>query len=199
MAKKWKLPVHEKKESQEICFIQDKDYREFLRRNIPQRYFKPGNIVDADGKVLGRHDGLINYTIGQRKGIEQHSAFSSQNSANKQPLYVIGFDKKKNQLIVGEDKEVYRNKMIIKDVYFVQNYESRIKNYDQLKIKIRYRHPAVEISNFKYQIPNKFKNSKSQISKRIQIIFKEPQRAITPGQSAVLYSGEEVLGGGIIS
>ena len=184
MAKEWNLPVFEKRESQEICFIHDKDFREFLKRNIPAKYFTPGDIVNNEGNVLGRHEGLINYTIGQRKGIDQLSVVSCQLS-EKKPLYVIGPDIKRNELIVGEDAEVYRNQMEIGDVHFIQNNESRIMNNDKLHVKIRYRHAAVPckaiIHNSKYIIH-----------------FNEPQRAITPGQSAVFYDGDEVLGGGII-
>jgi len=200
MAKKWDLPVFEKRESQEICFIQDKDFRDFLKRNIPVEYFKSGQIVDKKGNILGEHEGLINYTIGQRKGIEQ--SFGSQISKSKlqisnkiqntksktndkTPLYVIGFNKKKNQLIVGEDKEVYVNEMNVENVHFIQNDESRIMNHGKLQVKIRYRHSAIPckaiIHHSKYMIQ-----------------FDEPQRAITPGQSAVFYDGDEVLGGGII-
>jgi tRNA-specific 2-thiouridylase len=185
MAKKWHLPVFEKRESQEICFIQDKDFREFLKRNIPSSYFNPGEIVDSGGVVLGKHDGLINYTIGQRRGIDQISDNSRQITVSKQPLYVIGFDVKRNQLIVGEDREVYMDKMQIIDLHFIQNNESRIMNNGEIQVKIRYRHPAVG---------GKFKIHDS----KYIIQFDEPQRAITPGQSAVFYDGDEVLGGGII-
>ena len=226
MAKKWNLPVHEKKESQEICFVQEKDYREFLQKNIPTKFFKSGNIVDLSGNIIGKHDGLINYTIGQRKGIEQtkglqisnskfliskqipkpktqnkttcHSEFSSESHGipkqvrddrikDKQPLYVVGFDVNKNQLIVGGDEDIYKDKMTIGNLSWInQNTEYRIQNTEDLKVKIRYRHPAVgcratRIQNTEYRIQ-----------------FDQPQRAITPGQSAVFYSGEEVLGGGVI-
>ena len=196
MAKKWYLPVFEKRESQEICFIQDKDFREFLKRNIPASYFKTGEIVDNEGNVLGKHEGLINYTIGQRRGIDQ-LAVGSQQSAEKNcrpqtadrklPLYVIGFDAKKNQLIVGEDKEVYMDKMQIKDLHFIQNTDNRIQITENLKVKIRYRHPAVSC-----------KIEKMDENGKVRVRFDEKQRAITPGQSAVFYEGDEVLGGGII-
>ena len=196
MAKKWHLPVFEKRESQEICFIQDKDFREFLKRNISARYFKPGEIVDNEGNILGKHEGLINYTIGQRKGIEQTEGLQmtksklqisneNQNPNDKKPQYVTGFDEKKNRLIVGEDKEVYKNEMRVNDIHFIQNGESRITNNEKTQVKIRYRHPAV---GGKFMIRD---------SKYI-IQFDQPQRAITPGQSAVFYEGDEVLGGGII-
>jgi len=198
MAKKWNLPVYEKKESQEICFIQEKDYREFLRKNISEDYFKPGEIVDSIGNVIGRHQGLINYTIGQRRGIEQSKALQIpksklqisnkiQNPDDKLPLYVIGFNKEKNQLIVGEDKNVYQKEMIVGSIHAVQNADNRIQITENIKVKIRYRHPAVEI-----------KNAHAHTDGLILVNFKELQRAVTSGQSAVFYDGDEVLGGGII-
>ena len=212
MAKKWDLPVFEKRESQEICFIHDKDFREFLKRNIPAKYFTPGDIVDKKANVLGKHEGLINYTIGQRKGIEQARGLQISKSklqisnkiqitkskiskqigdeqfaiGNKQPLYVVGFDAEKNQLIVGEDAEVYEDKMRVEVTSWINNInESQASNIKNLKVKIRYRHPAVKC---------KIKSSGEQL----EVIFDEPQRAITPGQSAVFYDGDQVLGGGTI-
>ncbi len=204
MAKKWHLPVYNKRESQEICFIHDKDFRDYLKRNISASYFKSGDIVDAKGNVLGRHEGLINYTIGQRKGVDQtqnlkvkpqnygnHSVAGLSDkqlaNTNKQPLYVIGFDKRKNRLMVGEDTLVHQTNMIVKNISWTnKNIESGILNSADIKIKIRYRHPAVPCAA-------------SIQHSAVRIQFKEPQRAITPGQSAVFYFGDEVLGGGIIS
>ena len=182
LAKKWNLPVHEKKESQEICFIQEKDYRDFLKKNIPADFFKPGEIVDLFGNIVGKHEGLINYTIGQRRGIAQDTSNKIQDT---KPMYVIGYNVEENRLIVGEDKDIYKDHMNVEDVHFIQNQESRIKNQEDVQVKIRYRHPAVPCKIIIH-------NSKFMIQ------FNEPQRAITPGQSAVFYEGEEVLGGGII-
>lgn len=206
MAKRWNLPVHEKPESQEICFIRDKDYREFLLRHIPKEYFKSGEIIDKRGKVLGKHEGLINYTIGQRKGIEQ----IGKGSIDKEPLYVIGFDVENNQLIVGPDEEVYRDKMILKDIHFIQNTDKRIHLSageagirENLKVKIRYRHEAAACTIQDTDNPS---TSLRAGRTRVTVNFSEAQRAITPGQSAVFYLpraksrglGDEVLGGGII-
>jgi tRNA-specific 2-thiouridylase len=187
LAKKWDLPVKEKPESQEICFFGDKDYRAFLRRYLPEKYFKPGKIVDKYGNVLGKHQGLINYTIGQRKGVEQSQKSKLKEAKDKEPLYVIGFDIKKNWLIVGEDKDVYKKEMIVNDLNWIN---SSLRHPElvsgSLKVKIRYRHPAVKCS-IKWLDNNKLK-----------VLFNEPQRAITPGQSAVFYLDNKVLGGGII-
>lgn len=176
LAVKWQLPVKEKPESQEICFFGDRDYRTFLRRYLPERYFKSGDIVDTKGKKLGQHQGLINYTIGQRKGIDQE-IFSG---GDKDPLYVVGYNLEKNQLIVGDDSQVFKGEMIVSDLNWINQ-----KKQD-LKVKIRYQHPAV---------PCQIKNISD---KELKVKFKKQQRAITPGQSAVFYSGDEVVGGGLI-
>jgi len=103
LAVKWDLPVKEKPESQEICFFGDRDYRSFLLRYLDKKYFEPGEIVNKKGEVLGTHEGLVNYTIGQRKGVVQDTSVKRKDTKR---LYVVGFDVEKNQLIVGEDKEV---------------------------------------------------------------------------------------------
>lgn len=197
LATKWDLPVQEKPESQEICFFADRDYRNFLRRYLPAKYFKPGEILDQNGNIIGKHDGLLNYTIGQRKGIEQLQAASCKLlGKDKKPLYVIVFDSKKNQLIVGEDKDVYKKEMIVGNLNWL---DSKAKSYqlkaNSLSVKIRYRHPEVacEIKKLKNQEIKEPKNKK-----KIRVIFQKPERAITPGQSAVFYLGDEVIGGGII-
>lgn len=182
MAKKWNLPVHEKKESQEICFIKEKDFREFLHRHIPKELFKEGDIVNKKGDVIGKHNGLINYTIGQRKNVSQELRI--MNHEDKEPQYVVGYNIEKNRLIVGEDGETYRDKMVVANTHFIQKHELRVMNHG-LSVKIRYRHPAVPCSL---------------ITRNSLLVtqFDQSQRAITPGQSAVFYSGDEVLGGGII-
>ncbi len=179
MAKEANLPVHEKVESQEICFVQENDYRKFLERHIPKEYFKEGQIVDSKGYVVGKHKGLVNYTIGQRKGVDQAISISGKEKA---PAYVVGYDVKRNRLIVGDDSEVYANEMTIKsNTLDTKNLERK-----DLSVKIRYKSKAVECKVSK--LPNK----------KYLVQFNEPQRAITPGQSAVFYDGDEVTGGGII-
>jgi len=183
LAIKWNLPVKEKPESQEICFFADRDYRLFLKRYLPKKYFRSGDIVDTNGKKIGKHEGLINYTIGQRKRLEQE--VWSKKYGDKKPLYVIGFDIRNNQLIVGEDKDVYSDKMVVTDLNFIHDSQFII-HYSNLTVKIRYQHPAVEC-----QIEN--------ISnKELKVKFKKSQRAITPGQSAVFYLEDEVISGGVI-
>jgi tRNA-specific 2-thiouridylase len=181
IAHEHELPVHEKKESQEICFVES-DYRDFLRRQLGADAFKPGEIVDSRGFVIGRHDGLINYTIGQRRNVNQELRIMNQGS-QKNPLYVIGFDKDKNRLIVGEDSELWRTE------FRIQNAGFRIKDseLDKLEVKIRYRAEAIPCSAEKTG------------DREYRIRLAVPARAITPGQSAVFYRGDEVIGGGVIA
>lgn len=192
LAIKWNLPVKEKPESQEICFFADRDYRTFLRRYLDKKYFLPGDIVDIKGNKIGKHDGLLNYTIGQRKLVNQLSAASYQLlGRDKKPLYVTGFDKTKNQLIVGNDSEVYEKEMIVSDLHWIDpKASSRQLKASSLSVKIRYHHPDV---------PSVIARSDATWqSDKLKVLFKKPQRAVTPGQSAVFYCGDEVIGGGVI-
>ena len=171
-----------KKESQEICFIQD-DYREFLKRNLPKNCFAEGDIINQKKETVGKHFGLINYTIGQRKGIFQNKI----KNENKKPLYVVGFGKKKNKLIVGPEKNIFSSGLVLENIFWTSPAaEKKAQENKSLTVKIRYRHKAVLCA------------LQTEKNKKMKIIFKIPQRAVTPGQSAVIYSGREVLGGGII-
>lgn len=174
LAKKFKLPNYNRKDSQGVCFIGPVNVRDFLKKNIKS---KKGKIVDDKGQVLGVHDGLPYYTIGQREGIKL---------GGKGPYYVINKDLKKNLLIVSNNpnhKLLWRYKMEVSELSWVND---KIKVPFKAKIAIRYHHPESEC-----KITQKGKN--------ILVRFIKPQRAITLGQSAVIYKGQELLGGGIIS
>jgi tRNA-specific 2-thiouridylase len=167
------LPVYNKTESQEVCFVEG-DYRDFLKNNASAG-FSEGEIVDSGGDVLGNHHGLVNYTIGQRKGINQQIKGSE-----KDPLYVKGFDLKKNRLIVGKEDELYQTQMNLIKLNLI-NPDVNIESFADLKVKVRYGAPEVSCS--------------VDIEKnKIRVKFASPQRAITPGQFAVFYSGQEVIG-----
>jgi tRNA-specific 2-thiouridylase len=213
LAVKWDLPVKEKPESQEICFFGDRDYRSFLKRYLPDKYFKPGEIIDKDGNVLGKHEGLINYTIGQRKGIDQLAEGGRQKvevdlqhqTSDLKPLYVIGFDAENNRLIVGADEAIYSRGMVVTDLNWFDpslfcHFDQSGEIFSDLKVKIRYRHAAVPCKMTCQPERSEESRDSSAMSQNdnIQVIFDKPQRAITPGQSAVFYSGDEVLGGGYI-
>lgn len=162
------LKVANKPDSEDICFIPDGNYKKFLEisSNIKP---KKGNIVNTKGDILGTHTGLYNYTIGQRKGL---------GISNPVPLFVLGFNKKKNEVIVGEESELYKKEIIVKDINLLL--EDTV--LDEIEVKTRYSSKLA-----------KARIIKEQGSSTIKVIFEEPQRAVTPGQSAVFYKGDVVL------
>lgn len=168
------LPVT-KEESQEICFIPGNEYGRFIK-NHSFEPTKPGLILDKEGTILGKHQGIIFYTIGQRRGLR---------IASGKPLYVTAIDRKKNAIIVGERKELFCRELIAHNVNFISIKE--LKKFLKVKAKIRYSSPLAEASIFPLN-----KN-------KVQVKFARSQWAITPGQSVVFYDGKSVLGGGEIS
>lgn len=173
IAKENKLEVANKPDSEDICFIQDGNYKKFLEENSNIKP-KEGNIVNSKGEILGKHTGLYNYTIGQRKGL---------GISNPTPLFVLGFNKDKNEVIVGEEKELYKKELIVSNINLLL--VDAIKDWMEVTVKTRY---STKVA--KAQIKQEGSN--------IKVVFDEPQRAITPGQSAVFYIDDIVLGGGII-
>ena len=173
IARKSNLKVANKPDSEDICFIPDGDYKKFLENNSNLQP-KQGNIVNSKGEILGKHTGLYNYTIGQRKGI---------GISYSEPLFVLGLNQEKNEVIVGEEKELYKNEIFVTDINLLLVDE--IKEPINVEVKTRY----------------SAKSAKAQIMQNgneIKVVFEEPQRAITPGQSAVFYIVDIVLGGGKI-
>lgn len=172
------LTVAEKKESQEICFIEDDDYARFIREKVPEAV-KPGPILDSAGHKVGEHEGIAFYTIGQRKGIGAH----------REPRYVIGLDRAKNTVVIGTKEETFGSTLTADEVTFISR-----PTPGQIEAKIRYNAKAA-------------KATISDLGDgTVSVSFAEPQLAITPGQSVVFYlpagrqgQGEEVIGGGIIS
>lgn len=175
IARELKLPVASKPESQEICFIPDADYRRFLKTQISADKLKKGLIVDKKGKVVGRHKGIVFYTIGQRRGLE----ITSSN-----PLYVIAIDKDRNVLVVGSEKETLKDRLIAGNVNWIAF--DRLKRPIRVKAKIRYRHREAEAK----VIPLS--------GDRVEVRFRRLQRAITPGQAVVFYDKDLLIGGGTI-
>lgn len=175
LAEQKNLAVAAKAESQEICFIPDNDYRSFMERLCPEAV-RPGDIVSTSGQKLGRHQGIAFYTIGQRKGL---------GITYSEPLYVVGIDATGNRVIAGTEDQLYSSGLIAEKL----NYVSGIVPEKPLRaeVKIRYRAPAVPAVIYP---PEKG---------RARVMFDVKQKAVTPGQSAVFYDGEEVLGGGIIN
>ena len=171
------VKLAEKRESQEICFIPDDDYRAFLRANVPdynERVCK-GNYIDAEGKVLGQHEGFVNYTIGQRKGL---------GIALGQRAFVTHIDAEKNQVTLGSYDDLYVTGLKFQAV----SRQLSAISQSPILAKVRYRSKAVEIKS-------PITNNQSQIS---SLTFSEPIWGITPGQSVVLYQDDLVIGGGII-
>lgn len=170
-----------KKESQGVCFYPDKNYVDFLRRYLPEKYFDKGEIVDLEGNVLGEHNGLINYTIGQRKGVLV--------GGQEKPIYVIGFNLEKNQLILGPDEALWKEEIKLKNIHWINE---ELPKQD-VKLEVRIRHLAKkETAVFKVPLACGEKGVQGVLQ------LEKPLRAITPGQFAVFYDGEKVLGGGTI-
>ncbi len=174
-AEKGNLKVAGKEESQEICFIPDNDYRSFMERMSPEAA-RPGDIVSTSGEKLGAHQGIAFYTIGQRKGL---------GITYSEPLYVVDIDAANNLVIVGTENEVYSTGMVVEKLNFISGLPP--KEPVPVEVKIRYRAPAVPAV---LHPPEK---------DMARLVFETKQKAVTPGQSAVFYHGEEVLGGGLIS
>lgn len=173
IATKYNLPVANKPDSEDICFIPDGDYKEFLKRNSDLKDIE-GDIVDKTGKVMGKHSGLYKYTIGQRKGL---------GISNAVPLFVIGFNSDKNQLIVGTEAELYTKEFFVSDVNLLLHND--IVEDMKVGVKIRYSAPIVMATI-------------SKVNNKVKVIFDETQKSVTPGQSAVFYDGDIVIGGGRI-
>ena len=171
IAQKMKLPVFAKKDSQEICFVPEKTPQEFLKRYLK---LKPGDIITTEGKKIGRHKGIALYTIGQRKGLEMNAG----------PWYVAKIDEQKNQVVVTNDN---KNPLLLNKIMRVKqvNWLQKVKLPINMEIRIRYGH----------------KGERGTLSKKVdfyEVKFKNKQRAITSGQSAVFYQKNEVIGGGLI-
>ena len=170
------LKVKDKPESQEICFVDQGHYRDFVRRrSCSERLNGEGEIVDLLGRRLGRHQGIYRYTIGQRRGLRISSP---------EPLYVAELDAENNLVKVGPESALYHQKMLVRELHWIAG--EPVSPQENVRVKVRSKAPAR---------PARFEPAGAG---RWRIVFQEPERAITPGQAAVLYSGEEVLGGGWI-
>ena len=174
VAEKYELKVAHKKDSQEVCFIPDNNYGKFLTQKGKVKPKKGNIVLQEDGSILGEHEGLIYYTIGQRKGL---------GVSYKEPLYVIKLDKEKNEVIVGTEEKLYRKELYATDLNFLLDID--LSKGIEIEAKVRYRANPAKATLWVEQ-------------NRAKVVFKEPQRAITPGQSVVFYLEDVVLGGGKI-
>jgi tRNA-specific 2-thiouridylase len=169
------LPADELKESQEICFVSQGDYRTFIATEAPESA-QPGSFTDADGRVLGRHEGIAYYTPGQRRGL---------GVAAGRRLYVQRVDPATHTVVLGPEEELYRHDCVVGDLNL---FDSSIQvEPSRAEVKIRYATPASPAALAPHG------------EGTIALTFDTPQRALSPGQSAVFYRGDRVLGGGIIS
>lgn len=170
------LPVANKPDSQEICFVPDDDYAGFIHRQAGGRVPGQGNFVDADGNVLGRHKGITHYTIGQRRGLELPMG---------ERVYVTQIRPDANEVVIGKNEDLFTREIICKGASFmaIQDLDSPRR----VLAKIRYNHKG------EYAAIQKLTDG------RIKVSFEQPVRAAAPGQSVCFYEGEYVLGGGIIT
>lgn len=170
--------VANKPESQDLCFIPDGNTAGFLQKHLPQQ--EPGKIVDSSGKVVGEHQGLGLYTIGQRRGL---------GIAEGKPRYVLELNVVSNQLIVGDASELARPNMKVEELNWVQPQRQPTENGVPINVHVKYRSTTTEVpGSIRYLGPDS-----------IEVDFEQAQRALAPGQAAVFYDGDEVLGGGTIS
>ena len=168
------IMVAHKPDSMEICFVPDNDYAGYIQRETGYNSV-PGNFVDLEGNVIGKHNGIIHYTVGQRKGL---------GLAMGHPVFVVAIRPETNEVVIGDDKDVYSGKLYANKL----NFMSIEKLTEPMHVlgKIRYSHAGAGCT------------IRMVDDDLLECVFDEPQRAITPGQALVLYDGDNVLGGGVI-
>jgi tRNA-specific 2-thiouridylase len=168
------LPVADKAESQEICFVPDGDYAGFVERNAPLAD-RSGPVLDKGGRTLGRHGGVHRFTVGQRRGLGLTSA---------RPLYVLRLEAETRALVVGDEEDLRADRLLARDVSWLS--VARPQEPVRARARIRYRHAEAEAV------------VRPLDGGRAEVRFDSPQRAVTPGQAVVFYDGEVCLGGGVI-
>ena len=159
-------------ESQDLCFVPEGEYRKFLEREVPGR-IEPGEIIDTEGKVLGEHEGLPFYTVGQRRGLGLQ---------NNEPRYVVELDYESNRLVIGEECDLYSSGLVERNCNWITGTPPKNR---QLEVKIRYRADTARAEVIT-------------TGDRLEVRFEKPQKSVTPGQVAAVYDGEKLLGGGVI-
>ncbi len=177
LAEQFGLKTATKKESMEICFVPDNNYRRFLTQVVDglEEKVSGGELVTVDGQKVGEHKGYPFFTIGQRRGLGKGFG---------KPMYVIETDARNNRVVIGEEKYLYSSELVASSVNFVSI--TGAGKGVKAQVKIRYKSPAAPATIYALD------------DDRVRVVFDEPQKAVTPGQSAVFYNGEMVLGGGII-
>lgn len=168
------LMVASKPDSQDICFVPDNDYAKFVEENSDAKS-QPGNFVDMDGNVIGQHKGITHYTIGQRKGL---------NLPMGHPVFVVAIRPETNEVVIGDNNDVFTNRLVAGNVNYmaIEDFEGEYRTF----AKIRYSHLGAWCTVKKLE------------GGKVECMFDEPVRAVTPGQAVVFYDGEYVMGGGTI-
>jgi len=168
------LSVASKPDSQEICFVEDNDYGRYITENTDAE-IKPGFFVDREGNKLGMHKGIIHYTVGQRKGL---------GIAFGKPMFVVAVRPEYNTVVLGDETEVFSRDLTASDLNFISIGELK----DEMRVNAKIRYSAKEAAAVIRLLPDG----------RVNVVFDEAQRAITPGQSVVFYDGDVIVGGGVI-
>ena len=180
LARKYGLALAEKPDSQEICFVPGGDYKKFIDAYLAEQGDSlpdtAGELVTTDGRVMGEHHGIHNFTVGQRKGL---------GVAIGSPLYVLQIKGDKRQVVVGEQENLYSRNMLTRRTNLISTAE--LREPMRVSVKIRHRHEPASATIEKTG------------ADEIVVTFDEPQRAVTPGQAAVFYDGDLVVGGGWIT
>ncbi len=177
IAEKMGIPTAQKPDSQEICFVPDQDYAAFLEREAPGKIPPKGNFVTAEGTVLGQHQGITHYTIGQRKGLQL---------AMGHPVFVTEIRPQTNEVVIGEAGDVFGESLLAGDLNFMAMEDLPVGESVSLMAKIRYGHAGAACTVTRLD------------REMVRCTFAEPVRAITPGQAVVFYQGDYVAGGGTI-
>ncbi len=178
IARRLNLPSAKRPESVEICFVDNGDYACFIKNLLPEAE-KPGPIIGPDGSVLGTHKGIFNYTIGQRRGLNIHY---------KEPLYVLKIDARTNTITVGTKTMAMKTEVVVEDINWIQGFPPTKEGHP---IRV-----TAKIRSMMRDEPAELQIQKG--GREVKIIFDEPQWAPAPGQAAVFYQDEELLGGGTI-
>ena len=174
IAKEIGLAVHNKKDSEEICFIPDNNHGRYIKEAVPKKV-REGNFVDKEGNILGKHKGIVYYTIGQRKGL---------GLALGRPVFVTDINPLNNTVVVGPEEDIFKTDLLAKDVNFISI--DKLEGPMKVEAKIRYSAKPAEATIYPAE------------DGKVRVKFNDKQRAITKGQSVVFYNGNSVVGGGVI-
>ena len=176
LARSFGLAVADKPESQEICFVPAGGYRRYLQQVAPET-LEPGIMLSTEGEVLGQHPGVAFFTLGQRRGL---------GFAHSQPMYVVDIQPERNVVVVGDEADIYTRELLAEEVNWVAL--STLDSPQRVLARVRYRMAVAPATVYP-----------AEPAGTMRVVFDEPQRAITPGQSVVLYDDDLLLGGGIIT